>query len=77
MTTLIDAIETDQDYPEAHAFMAVVLRDLGRPESALLELDRLDRLDPPAEVQQMVAGLRQELEADQGTSSSTTTPPAG
>jgi tetratricopeptide (TPR) repeat protein len=77
MATLIDAVEADPEYPTTHAFLAVMLRDLGRPDYALRELDRLDELDPPAEVQQMVAGLREELEATTSSASTTTTEPAG
>ena len=77
METLTDAVETDPEYPTTHAFLAVILRDLGRPDYALQELDRLDELDPPAEVQQMVAGLREELEATTASSTTSTTEPAG
>lgn len=79
METLIDAVEIDPEFATAHAFLAVMLRDLGRPDYALEELDRLDELDPPAEVRQMVEGLREELEATLSTTSSTpsTSAPAG
>jgi tetratricopeptide (TPR) repeat protein len=77
MATLTDAVETDPEFPTTHAFLAVILRDLGRPDYALRELDRLDELDPPAEVQQMVAGLREELEAATASSTTSTTAPAG
>jgi tetratricopeptide (TPR) repeat protein len=85
MDTLTDAVSADPDYPAAHAFLAVILRDLGQYDYSLLELERLDALDPPQEILQLVAGLRQELE-DKGaqlpdldsTSTSTTDPgPAG
>ena len=80
--TLIDAAQADPEYPTTHAFLAVILRDLGQPDYALRELDRLDELNPPAEVQQMVAGLREELTAAQAQdpaagSTTTTTGPAG
>jgi tetratricopeptide (TPR) repeat protein len=73
VVTLIDAVEADPDYPAAHAFLAVVFQRLGRPETALAELDRLDELDPPAEIANMVAGLREELEAEIAGASTTTT----
>jgi tetratricopeptide (TPR) repeat protein len=63
VVTLIDASELDQDYPATHVFLAVAFRDLGRPETALAELDRLDELDPPPEIARMAEGLRTELEA--------------
>ena len=63
LTEMTDAVGADPDYPAAHAFLAVILRDLGRPDYALRELDKLDELDPPAEILQQVSGLRQEPEA--------------
>lgn len=63
VVTLIDASELDQDYPATHVFLAVAFRDLGRPTTALAELDRLDALDPPPEIARMAEGLRAELEA--------------
>jgi tetratricopeptide (TPR) repeat protein len=62
MDTLTDAVATDPEYPAAHAFLAVILRDLEQYDYALLELDRLDRLDPPQEILDQVAGLREDLE---------------
>jgi tetratricopeptide (TPR) repeat protein len=73
VVTLIDAVEADPNYPEAHAFLAVVFQRLGRPETALAELDRLDALDPPAEIADMVAGLREDLEAEVARGATTTT----
>jgi tetratricopeptide (TPR) repeat protein len=74
VSTLIDATEVDPDYPATHAFLAVILRDLGRPDYAMRELDRLDELDPPAEIAEMVAPLREQLEADLAQSTETTEP---
>jgi len=64
VVTLIDAVEADPEYPAPHAFLAVVFQRLGRPETALAELDRLDELDPPPEIANLVVGLREELEAE-------------
>jgi tetratricopeptide (TPR) repeat protein len=75
VVTLIDAVEADPDFPAAHAFLAVAFQRLGRPETALAELDRLDELDPPAEIANMVSGLREELEAEVAAGSTTTTAP--
>lgn len=63
VVTLIDASELDEDFPATHVFLAVAFRDLGRTETALAELDRLDELDPPPEIARMAEGLRAELEA--------------
>jgi tetratricopeptide (TPR) repeat protein len=64
VVTLIDATEADPDYPATHVFLAVAFRDLGRPESALRELDRLDELDPPPTIAEMADSLRRELESE-------------
>ena len=62
--SLIAAAEADPEYPATHAFLAVILDRAGRPEAALAELDRLDALDPPPNVAQLVSGLRERLEAE-------------
>jgi tetratricopeptide (TPR) repeat protein len=64
VVTLIDAVEADPEYAPPHAFLAVAFQRLGRPETALAELDRLDELDPPAEILGLVEGLREQLEAE-------------
>jgi tetratricopeptide (TPR) repeat protein len=73
--SLIAAAEADPEYPDTHAFLAVILDRAGRTEAALAELDRLDALDPPPMVLQIVAPLRERLEAESTASSSTTTAP--
>lgn len=71
IVTLIDAVETDPDYPDVHAFLAIAFARLGRTDTALKELDRLEALDPPPAIAELVRGLREELEA-----SGSTGPPA-
>lgn len=71
VVTLVEAAELDPAYPATHAFLAVVFEQLGRPDTARLELDRLDALDPPPEYRDLTAALRDRL-----SSSTTTTPPA-
>jgi tetratricopeptide (TPR) repeat protein len=66
LLTLIDAAELDPEYPDVHAFLAVAFSRLGRPDSALAELDRLDELDPPPEVTQLADQLRADLESEAG-----------
>ena len=63
LSTLIDAATADPDYPDAHAFLAVVLFRSGLVEQADRELDRLDALDPPASIRQLTEGLRAEIDA--------------
>lgn len=61
LSTMLDAAELDRDYPDVHALLAIALSQLGLPEEALAALNHLDTLDPPAEVLDMVAGLRAQL----------------
>jgi tetratricopeptide (TPR) repeat protein len=61
--SLIAATEADPEYAPTHAFLAVILERAGRTDAALAELDRLDALDPPPYVLELVAGLRERLEA--------------
>jgi len=75
LTQLLDAATTHPDYPDGHAFLAIVFSRLGLFDQAGRELDRLDALDPPAEVRDLVAPLRTAIEAAQA--STTTTAPAG
>jgi tetratricopeptide (TPR) repeat protein len=73
VVTLVEAAELDAAYPATHAFLAVVFERLGRPDTARLELDRLDALDPPPEYRDLTAALRDRLASPTTT---TTTPPA-
>ena len=61
--TLIEAAETDPDYPDAHYFLAGAFAIAGRYDTALAELDRLDDLDPPPDMAEAAADLRSEIEA--------------
>jgi tetratricopeptide (TPR) repeat protein len=72
VVTLVEAAELDAAYPATHAFLAVVFEQLGRPDTARLELDRLDALDPPPEYRDLTAALRDRL----ASPTTTTTPPA-
>jgi tetratricopeptide (TPR) repeat protein len=74
VVTLIDAAELDPDYPAVHAFLAVAFERLGRPDTAQLELDRLDALDPPPEFRELTAALRSRLASAASTTTTTATP---
>jgi tetratricopeptide (TPR) repeat protein len=73
--SLIAAAEADPDYAPTHAFLAVILEQAGRTDAALAELDRLDALDPPPYILELVAGLRERLEAAAATPPSTAPAP--
>lgn len=72
---LIDVATANPDYPDAHAFLAVAFDLIGRPDSALAELRTLDTLHPTPLIQDLVSGLRSELEAAAGAPTTTTAPP--
>lgn len=63
LTTLIDAATQHPDYPDVHAFLAIVFFRNGLVEQADRELDRLDALDPPPAIAELTTGLRAQIEA--------------
>ena len=73
LTTLIDAATRHRDYPDVHAFLAVVFFRSGLVQQAANELDRLEQLDPPPELLRQVEGLRAQVDAALAAASTTTT----
>lgn len=74
---LISVATSNPDYPDVHAFLAVAFYRLGRPDSALAELKKLDSLNPTPLMRDLVSGLRAQLEPSSSTtttSTSTTAP---
>jgi len=61
VVTLVEAAEIDPGYPATHAFLAVAFERLGRPDTARLELQRLDALDPPPFIVELTRPLRERL----------------
>jgi tetratricopeptide (TPR) repeat protein len=74
LAALVAATTAEPSYPDAHAFIAVLLDRLGRPASALRELDKLAALDPSPEITDNVGPLRERIEGELAT---TSTSPAG
>jgi tetratricopeptide (TPR) repeat protein len=76
---LLDVATEHPEYPDAHAFLAIAFNQLGRQDSALAELQKLDALNPPPIITQLVEPLRAELESAVSTTSvpaaTTTTAP--
>jgi tetratricopeptide (TPR) repeat protein len=70
---LLDAATTDPEYPDVHAFLAVLFFRNGLFQQASNELDRLDALDPPPDVLAQIDGLRQQVDAALAAASTTTT----
>ena len=50
LTQLLEAATANPDYPDVHAFLAIVFFRNGLVAQADRELDRLDALDPPAAI---------------------------
>jgi Flp pilus assembly protein TadD len=74
LLALIDAAEADPDYPDVHAFLAIVFERIGRYETARDELERLDELDPPPAMRDLTAGLRARIDAALATTTTTAAP---
>jgi tetratricopeptide (TPR) repeat protein len=72
LTTLIEAATENPDYPDAHAFLAIILFRNGLVEQADRELDRLDDLDPPAAIRELTSSLRAQVDAALAATTTTT-----
>lgn len=72
LTSLLDAATAQPDYPDVHAFLAVVFFRSGLVEQAAAELGRLDALDPPPDIVQLTASLRTEIAAALAATTTTT-----
>jgi tetratricopeptide (TPR) repeat protein len=73
LTTLIEAATTDPEYPDVHAFLAIVFFRSGLVEQAANELDRFDALDPPAAIRELTEGLRAQIDEALAPGGPTTT----
>jgi tetratricopeptide (TPR) repeat protein len=77
LTSLLDAATADPEYPDVHAFLAVLFFRSGLVQQASNELDRLDALDPPPYVLELVSGLRAEIDAALAGAAGSTSTTAG
>lgn len=77
LTSLIDAATANPRYPDVHAFLAIVFFRNGLLDQASRELDRLDALQPPAQIRQLTAGLRDDVEAARASTTTTAGPAPG
>jgi hypothetical protein len=71
LTDLFNAVKIDGKYPDVHAFLAVVLYQSGCAADAKSELDVLDTLTPSPLIQQQVAGLRDQINQELASPSTT------
>ncbi|MEO7555700.1 MAG: hypothetical protein ABIV94_03740 [Acidimicrobiales bacterium] len=75
VAALIDVATANPTYPDVHAFLAVAFDRLGRPDSALAELRKLETLNPTPFIIDLVADLRTRLEASASTTTTSPPPP--
>lgn len=71
LTSLLKAATGDPTYPDVHAFLAIVFYRSGLVDESSRELDRLDALQPPTQIRELTAGLREKV--DQARAATTTT----
>lgn len=74
LTTLLEAATANPEYPDVHAFLAIVFFRNGLVEQAARELDRLDALDPPPAISELTASLRAQIDAALAASASSGAP---
>ena len=67
LEVLLEAATANPEYPDVHAFLAIVFFRNGLVEQADRELDRLDGLDPPPAIRDLTAQLRAEIDAALGS----------
>lgn len=77
LSSLIDAATADSDYPDAHAFLAIIFFRSGLVEQADRELSTFESLDPPPAVRQLTEGLRAEIDAALSTTTTAGAQPGG
>ena len=63
LVTLIEAATAHPDYPDVHAFLAVLFFRNRLYQQASNELDRLEALDPPPDLLAQIEGLRAQVDA--------------
>lgn len=63
LEALVDAALEHRDYPDVHAFLAIVFYRSGLVEEAGRELERLEALNPPAALRELVAPLAEQIRA--------------
>lgn len=68
---LLEAATSNPDYPDVHAFLAIVFYRNGLVEQAARELERLDALDPPAVIRDLTEDLRAQVDAARSATSTT------
>jgi tetratricopeptide (TPR) repeat protein len=73
LTALLGAATAHPNYPDVHAFLAVVLFRNGLVDQAGRELDRLDALNPPPDIRQLTDSLRVQITAAQSADTTTST----
>jgi len=70
---LAKAVKSDPTFPDAYAFTAIVAEREGRPLDAKAALDTLDKLNPPPDIASLTDSLRDKVEKEIRTATTTTT----
>lgn len=70
LSGLLEAASAHPDYPDVHAFLAIVFFRNGLVPQADRALDRLDALDPPPAIRDLTANLRAQVDAAQASAAS-------
>ncbi|MFP5255863.1 MAG: tetratricopeptide repeat protein [Acidimicrobiia bacterium] len=74
LEALLAAATEHRDYPDVHAFLAIVFFRSGLVEQAAREIELLDALDPPAGLRELIGPLSAQIEAAMDEATSTTVP---
>lgn len=75
LEVLLEAATANPEYPDVHAFLAIVFFRSGLVAQADRELDRLDALDPPAAIRELTASLRAQIDVALASTTTTAAPP--
>ena len=69
------AVAVDPTYPDALAFRGILLlRDEGNPKAALVDFTALQKLNPPAFIEQLVADAEADARIQAGSTTTTVSP---
>jgi tetratricopeptide (TPR) repeat protein len=71
LEVLLEAATAHPEYPDVHAFLAIVFFRNGLVEQAERELERLDALDPPPAIRDLTEPLRAQIDASLATTTTT------
>lgn len=74
LEALLGAATEHREYPDVHAFLAIVFFRSGLVEQAAREIELLEDLDPPAGLRELIDPLAAQIQAALDATSTTTAP---